>query len=87
VKAQEDAAQIGDWHLELEILDYQFMGDHVVERGRGIQTFTANEESPMPSMKMVGDYLVYWKKYKDGWKILYDYVVIQTPEAPENPES
>jgi ketosteroid isomerase-like protein len=34
----------------------------------------------MPSMKMVGDYLVFWKKHKDGWKILYDYVVIQTPE-------
>ena len=87
VKAQEDAAQIGDWQLELEILDFQFMGDHAVERGRGIQTFTANEKSPMPSMKMVGDYLVYWKKYKDVWKILYDYVVIQNPEAPENPES
>ncbi|MGA9270103.1 MAG: DUF4440 domain-containing protein [Lutimonas sp.] len=87
VQAQKDAAQIGDWHLELEILDFQFMGDHVVERGRGIQSFTANEESPMPSMKMVGDYLVYWKKYKDGWKILYDYVVVKNPEAPENPES
>ena len=87
VQAQKDAAELGDWQLELEILDFQFMGDHVVERGRGIQSFTANENSPMPSMKMVGDYLVYWKKYKNGWKILYDYVVIQTPETPENPEA
>ena len=80
VQAQKDAAEIGDWHLELEVLDFQFLGDHVVERGRGIQTFTANENSPMPSMQMTGDYLVFWKKYKDGWKILYDYVVIQEPE-------
>ena len=80
VQAQKDAAQIGDWQLELEILDFQFMGDHAVERGRGIQTFTANEKSPMPSMTMIGDYLVYWKKYPDGWKILYDYVVVQNPE-------
>ncbi len=83
VQAQKDAAEMGDWNLELEILDFQFMGDHVVERGRGIQSFTANENSPMPSMQMTGDYLVFWKKYKDGWKILYDYVVIQEPEAPE----
>ena len=80
VQAQKDAAELGDWQLELEIADFQFMGDHVVERGRGIQSFTANEESPIPSMKMTGDYLVFWKKYPDGWKILYDYVVVQNPE-------
>lgn len=85
VQVQKDAAEIGDWQLELEILDFQFMGDHVIERGRGIQTFTANEKSPMPSMQMTGDYLVFWKKYPDGWKILYDYVVIENPE-PETAE-
>ena len=85
VQAQIGAAQIGDWQLELEILDFQFLGDHVVERGRGVQTFTANEQSPMPSMKMTGDYLVFWKKYPDGWKILYDYVVVESPEP--QPES
>lgn len=81
VQAQKDAAEMGDWHLELETLDFQFMVDHVVERGRGIQRFTANEKSPMPSMIMTGDYLVFWKKYKDGWKILYDYVVIEEPNS------
>lgn len=86
VKAQKDAAQLGDWQLELEILDFQFMGDHAVERGRGIQQFTANDQSPMPSMKMTGDYLVFWKQYPDGWKIVYDYVVIQNPDQPVNPD-
>ena len=86
VQAQKDAAEIGDWQLELEILDFQFMGDHVVERGRGIQNFTANENSPMPSMQMTGDYLVFWKKYPDGWKIQYDYVVVQRPESQTAPE-
>ena len=80
VQAQKEAAKLGDWNLELEILDFQFLGDHAVERGRGIQTFRANEESPMPSMQMVGDYLVLWKKYPDGWKIQYDYVVIEPPK-------
>ena len=82
IQAQKDAAQIGDWKLELEILDFQYLGDHAVERGRGVQNFTANENSPMPSMQMVGDYLVYWKKHADGWKIQFDYVVIK-PMGPE----
>jgi ketosteroid isomerase-like protein len=82
VQAQMDAAQIGDWKLELEILDFKYLGDHAVERGRGIQRFTANENSPMPSMQMIGDYMVYWKKHKDGWKIQYDYVIVK-PMTPE----
>ncbi len=79
IQAQKDAAELGDWNLELEVLDFQFLGDHAVERGRGVQTFEANEESPLPSMKLVGDYLVLWKKYPEGWKIQYDYVVVQPP--------
>ncbi len=80
VQAQKDAAELGDWNLELEILDFQFLGDHAVERGRGVQTFEANSQSPIPSMQLVGDYLVFWKKYPEGWKIQYDYVVVQAPE-------
>lgn len=80
VQAQKDAAQLGEWNLELEILDFQFLGDHAVERGRGIQTLVANEQSPVPSMQLIGDYLVFWKKYPEGWKIQYDYVVVQAPE-------
>ncbi len=80
VDAQKEAAKLGDWNLELEVLDFQFLGDHAVERGRGIQTFTANEDSPIPSMELVGNYLVFWKKHADGWKIQYDYVVVESPE-------
>ncbi len=83
IQAQKDAAEMGDWSLELEILDFQYMGDHAVERGRGVQTFTANEDSPIPSMQMVGDYLVFWKQYPEGWKIQYDYVVLAPPEMPK----
>jgi ketosteroid isomerase-like protein len=79
VQSQKEAAELGDWDLELEILDFQFLGDHAVERGRGINTFVANEDSPIPSMQLTGDYLVFWKKYPDGWKIQYDYVVVQNP--------
>jgi ketosteroid isomerase-like protein len=85
VQAQEDAAKLGDWNLEVETLDFQFLGDHAVERGRGIQTFLANEQSPIPSMQLTGDYLVFWKKHPEGWKIQYDYVVIESPE-PEAAE-
>ena len=80
--AQQEAAKIGDWSLELEVLNFEYLGDHAVERGRGVQTFTANENSPIPSMQMIGDYLVMWKKTPEGWQIQYDYVVIAPPEAP-----
>lgn len=83
VQAQKEAAELGDWNLEIEILDFQYLGDHVVERGRGVQTFTANEDSPIPSMQLTGDYLVFWKKYPEGWQILYDYVVVNPPDAPQ----
>lgn len=79
VQSQKEAAELGDWDLELEILDFQFLGDHAVERGRGINTLVANEDSPIPSMQLTGDYLVFWKKYPEGWKIQYDYVVVQNP--------
>ena len=82
IQAQKDAAELGDWMLEIETLDFQFLGDHVVERGRGVQTFTANEDSPIPSMQMTGDYLVFWTKTDEGWQILYDYVVINPPAMP-----
>jgi ketosteroid isomerase-like protein len=85
IKAQKDAAELGDWNLELEVLDFQFLGDHAVERGRGIQSFVANEESPVPSMTLVGNYLVFWKKYPEGWKVQYDYVVVE-PQKQETTE-
>ncbi|MBT8206282.1 MAG: nuclear transport factor 2 family protein [Eudoraea sp.] len=83
IAAQREAAKIGDWNLELEVLNFEYLGDRAVERGRGVQTFTANENSPMPSMQMIGDYLVMWKKTPEGWQIQYDYVVIAPPEAME----
>lgn len=82
ITAQREAAKIGDWNLELEVLNFEYLGDRAVERGRGIQTFTANEDSPIPSMQLTGDYLVMWKKTEEGWQIQYDYVVIAPPAAP-----
>ena len=82
IAAQREAAKIGDWNLELEVLNFEYLGDRAVERGRGVQTFTANEDSPMPSMQMTGEYLVMWKKTEEGWQIQYDYVVVAPPEAP-----
>lgn len=83
VQAQRDAAELGDWNLDLEVLDFQYLGDQAVERGRGIQSFTANEDSPVPSMELIGDYLVLWEKTPEGWQIKYDYVVVAPPELQE----
>ena len=83
VQAQRDAAELGDWNLELEVLDFEYMGDQAVERGRGVQSFTANEDSPIPSMELIGDYLVLWEKTPEGWQIQYDYVVVSPPEVQE----
>jgi ketosteroid isomerase-like protein len=80
IQAQRDAWELGEWNLDLEVLDFQYLGDQAVERGRGVQSFTANEDSPIPSMELIGDYLVFWKKTPEGWQIQYDYVVVSPPE-------
>lgn len=79
IAAQKEAAAIGDWNLELEVLNFEYFGDYAVERGRGVQTFVANESSPIPSMQLVGNYMVLWKKTDGGWQIQYDYVVVDPP--------
>lgn len=88
IEAQRQAGAIGSWDLELEVLDFEYHGDAAVERGRGIQTFTANENSPMPSMQTGGDYMVYWVKTDAGWQIQWDYVVLDAPETgPEGSDN
>lgn len=79
IATQEGGAQIGDWDLQLEVLDVEFSGDMVVERGRGVNSFTANDKSPMPSFEMIGDYMALWKKVDGKWMIQWDYVVLQQP--------
>ena len=81
VEAQRQAAAMGEWNLDLEVLDFEYLGDAAVERGRGIQSFIANENSPIPSMEMTGEYMVYWVRSGDDWQIQYDYVVLQQPET------
>lgn len=81
MEAQRQAAAMGEWNLDLEVLDFACLGDAAVERGRGIQSFIANENSPIPSMEMTGEYMVYWVRSGDGWQIQYDYVVLQNPQT------
>ena len=80
IAVQRENAQIGVWDLNLEIVDLEVNGEMAVERGRGTQTFTANEHSPIPSFSMTGDYLVLWKKVDGHWQIQWDYVVTHPPE-------
>jgi ketosteroid isomerase-like protein len=79
IAAQSQAAQIGTWDLQLEVLELEVRDDLAVERGRGVQTFTANENSPMPSFTSVGDYIVLWKNVDGRWQIQWDYVVLEPP--------
>jgi ketosteroid isomerase-like protein len=84
IQRQREAAELGEWNLDLEVLNFEYMGDWAMERGRGIQSLEAAEGGPLPSMEMTGDYMVLWKRTPDGWKIQYDYVVIKAPEmAPQ----
>lgn len=81
VATQKAAAEIGEWDLQLEILNLEVREDIAVERGVGVQTFTANNNSPIPSMQVKGDYMVMWKKVDGKWMIHWDYVVLQMPEG------
>ncbi len=83
IAAQRAMAAIGEWDLELEVLDFEYLGDRAVERGHGVQTFQANADSPIPSMRTEGDYLVLWVKTDTGWQIKWDYVVLQPPQPTE----
>lgn len=46
----------------------------------------ANADSPIPSMQLVGDYLVFSKKYPEGWQVQYDYGVVAPQEPSEAPQ-
>jgi len=81
VATQKGAAEFGEWDLVLETLDLEVCDNIAVERGRGTQTFVANEKSPMPSFSATGDYVVMWKLINGNWRIQWDYVII----APEGP--
>ena len=83
IESQKAAAAMGDWDLQLEVLDLALDGDIAVERGRGVQTFTANESSPMPSFQLTGDYMVYWKRRDSTWEIQWDYVALVPQEGME----
>lgn len=77
IEFQKRASQIGEWDLQLEVLELEVSGHVAVERGRGVQTFTANDKSPMPSFTSTGDYMVLWKSNDGKWMIQWDYVVLQ----------
>ena len=81
IETQRGAAMIGEWDLQIKALEVEVRDDIAVERGYGIQTFTANDNSPMPSFQVRGDYLVMWKKVDGEWMIQWDYVVLQMPEG------
>ncbi|WP_445386056.1 YybH family protein [Robiginitalea sp. IMCC44478] len=85
VESQKAAAAMGEWDLQLEVLDLALDGHMAVERGRGVQTFTANETSPMPSFQLTGDYMVYWKRKDSTWVIQWDYVALVPQEGMEAP--
>ena len=77
VASQNAVKDFGEWDLQLEIIELDIpSNDMVVERGVGIQTFTANENSPIPSFKDTGNYMVVWKMIDKDWKIQWDYVVL-----------
>jgi ketosteroid isomerase-like protein len=86
VEGQKAAAAMGEWDLQLEVLDLALDGNIAVERGRGVQTFTANETSPMPSFQLTGDYMVYWKRKDSTWVIQWDYVAMVPQEGMEAPD-
>ena len=79
--AWKQNVQIGQWNFSLVTQDVKLCGDLATELGTYTLDFTANENSPIPSMSDKGNYVVLWEKIDGDWKVLWDAPVSEMPMA------
>ncbi|TLF42571.1 YybH family protein [Maribacter aurantiacus] len=71
--------QFGTWEFDLNTEKVKASGDLATEYGSYSLTFSPNENSPIPAMEDMGNYVVLWEKIDDDWKVLWDAPVSSVP--------
>lgn len=75
--------QFGSIDFSLNTQEVKANGPLAIELGKYSLNFIANESSPIPAFADSGNYLVYWHKINDNWKIVWDAPVSIMP-LPSN---
>ena len=78
-KVWKGNAEMGIWNFNLKTNDVKASGDLAVEYGSYILTFSPNEKSRIPAMSDRGNYVVFWERINNDWKIVWD---APTPTTP-----
>ncbi len=77
-----NAVRWGRWKFDLQTADVVAVDSVAVERGRYRLKFTAGAQAPMPSFEDRGNYVVLWRRERDGqWRIVWDAPVSVLPPA------
>jgi uncharacterized protein (TIGR02246 family) len=80
-----NAVRGGRWEFDLRTADVVAADSVAVERGSFTLKFTAGAQAPMPSFEDRGNYVVLWRRERDGrWRIVWDapVSVLPPPGAP-----
>ena len=80
-----DAVQAGRFEFDLRTADVVAADSLAVERGSFTLKFTAGAGAPMPSFEDEGNYVVVWRRERDGrWRVVWDapVSVLPLPGAP-----
>lgn len=81
------AVKWGKWNFSLQTQDVSVSGPIAVERGKYLLKFVAGPGVPpgMASFEDHGNYLVYWRRGKDGeWRAVWDAPISEVPlSAPD----
>ena len=80
-----NAVRGGRFEFDLQTAEVIAADSLAVERGRYMLKFTAGSGAPMPSFEDRGNYVVVWRRERDGrWRIMWDapVSVLPPPGAP-----
>lgn len=71
--------QFGNIDFFLQTQDVKVNGPLAIEWGKYSLAFSPIEKSPVPAFADSGNYLVYWRKINDKWKVVWDAPVSTMP--------
>ncbi|MEO9069794.1 MAG: DUF4440 domain-containing protein [Ginsengibacter sp.] len=78
-KYWEQLFQLGNIDFSLQTQNVKANGPLAIELGKYNFKFIPNQNSPIPAIVDSGNYLVYWEKINDNWKVVWDAPVSTIP--------
>jgi len=71
--------QFGSLDFSILTQEVKANGPLAIERGKYTIKFTPETNSPIPAFADTGNYLAYWQKINEDWKIVWDAPVSSIP--------